>query len=128
MSGKIIPSFRITTFRSARVELTTAASDTPMSAKTASHMDAIPIVPKATKMSFIESAMNDVLPDNPPGLACDFNGLDHFQRRIGHEHHIGRFDGRIRAERAHGNPDIGPGDDRSVVDPVADESEFPAVV
>ena len=40
-----------------RVEFRMAARVTPISAKTASHMDAMPMVPRATNTIFIESAM-----------------------------------------------------------------------
>jgi hypothetical protein len=58
------------------------------------------------------------LPDYSPRLAYDFNGFDHFQRRIGHEHHIVCFDGGIRAQRPHGDAHIGLGNDRRIVDAV----------
>ena len=66
---------------------------------------------------------DDVLIDDADALAGDADRLGDLQRVVVHEDHVRRLDGRVGAHRAHGDADVGAGEDGRVVDAVADEGQ-----
>jgi len=59
-----------------------------------------------------------------PGILRQLNAGGQLADLIGHEHNIRRFNGRVRSQAAHGDPDIRPRQDRRVVDAVANKGEL----
>ena len=54
------------------------------------------------------------------GFAGNFHGKRQLGRFVIHQHHIGRFNGSVTAHTAHGDTDIGTGQNRRVIDAVTD--------
>ena len=112
---------------SARMALSTAMTITPTSAKMAAHMLAMPSGHERQAAELDDQGKDDVLLDDADALAGDLDGLGDLERVVVHQHDVGGLDGGVGAHGAHGDADVGAGQDRGVVDAVADEGQLARV-
>ena len=110
--------------RSARTALSTASTMTPTSAKIAAHMLATPTATRARQEELDDKREDDVLVYDAEALAGDADGLGNLHGVIVHQYDVGSFDGSVGSHRAHGDSDIRAGQNRRVVDAVADEGKL----
>ena len=62
--------------------------------------------------------------NDPHALAGNADRFRDLQRVVIHQDDVRCFDGGVRSERAHGDADVRPREDRRVVNSVADKSEL----
>lgn len=107
-----------------RMEFNTQRIATPVSANTASHMEAIPMSPSTMTSAFTASANTTFWLEIAPVLfAILIAGRDRVHAGS-HKYDISSLDRGIRTT-AHRSSDVGACENRCVIDPIADEYRAP---
>ena len=100
-----------------------ASTSTPTSAKTAIHMLASPVAPSTSTSALTARAKITFCQTIFHGAAGKPNGQRQLAGRIVHQDDISGLNGGIAAQGAHGDTDIGAGQNRSIIDAIADEHQ-----
>lgn len=100
-----------------------ASTSTPTSAKTAIHMLASPVGAQHQYQRLDRQGEDNILPDDLHGAAGKPNGQRQLAGGIVHQDDISGLNGGIAAQGAHGDTDIGAGQNRSIIDAIADEHQ-----